>query len=171
MLTTDLRWNWIWSKVDLAASISSTTAHNSSAAKHKNFIKLDMFLANTFLAKMTNMFFDNDKYISRSMKKIHTITNMFLDNDKYNSHTMKNTLLGNNKRFFWHWQKIFFLHNDHHLFQQFVYWHWQRCFFSTWWQICFSTMTNMFLAATFQRKVFPGRVSKLHSITLSLQSW
>ena len=29
-------------------------------------------------------------------------------------------------------------------------------------------MTNMFLAATFQRKVFPGRVSELHSITLSL---
>ena len=29
-------------------------------------------------------------------------------------------------------------------------------------------MTNMFLAATFQLKVFPGRVSELHSITLSL---
>ena len=32
----------------------------------------------------------------------------------------------------------------------------------------FSTMTNMFLPATFERKVFPGRVSELHSITLSL---
>ena len=29
-------------------------------------------------------------------------------------------------------------------------------------------MANMVLAATFERKVFPGRVSELHSITLSL---
>ena len=29
-------------------------------------------------------------------------------------------------------------------------------------------MTNMFLAAAFEPKVFPGRVSELHSITLSL---
>ena len=41
-------------------------------------------------------------------------------------------------------------------------------FFHTMTNMVLAHMANMVLAATFERKVFPGRVSELHSITLSL---